>query len=556
MENRIEKIMQNYKKELGKINNKYVVKEVKKPDTKELEDKIQYEKEFIAKLEFEAKELNAETIAKAKERLELAMSEKAGIDSKYQEDLLKRDKKVLEKTKLKNSRVVLESGREVSMEEKDKLDKADLKNKTIKELTSESRVISETLLAKKAELESKRKEWQEFQYKYEKDENGKLKPEPINADEVKKIRAEFDEIKKDMEELDKMQKQCQDYLAELKAPTKQDKEFMDAWNETAKEQESQEKQEKEENKKEQDEEHDEKSDEEREESNKEEQDKEHDEKSDEEREESNKEEQDEEREEENEVEKVKSININASSGKAIVITEQGEEEFLIEELIDNKKSIYERADLDKVLEDKGKKTLLSKAIFKRKVNPVILNALGSDREMVEEYIDSLMDNDKEFPFEYIHNLEGSTLSNKNTRFMNRIALKEQKIAGTEVAGAEKFYSVKKIFRDVKSKIKTLKEIKEPKKLPEAEKGKKSYNLRKDPTVVLDLGKIEAERNAKIQESYEKLTPEQKQELSKLTINTRMAEVQEKFGVSYNEAYGLVEKYGKKEKIENEGQVEK
>lgn len=64
--NKVEEIMENYKKEVEKIDRKYDVKSLEKPDTKDLDDKIKYEKEFIAKLEFEGKEINAEMIEKAK----------------------------------------------------------------------------------------------------------------------------------------------------------------------------------------------------------------------------------------------------------------------------------------------------------------------------------------------------------------------------------------------------------------------------------------------------------------------------------------------------------
>lgn len=147
--NKVEEIMENYKKELEKIDKKYEVKTLNKPDTTEIEEKIKYEKEFIAKLEFEGKETNAEMIERAKQRLKEAIDKKLEIDMNYENEKLKREEKLLENNKLKNSKVILESGREVKMSEKDELDKADLKNKAIRELTSESKNISQKLLTKK-----------------------------------------------------------------------------------------------------------------------------------------------------------------------------------------------------------------------------------------------------------------------------------------------------------------------------------------------------------------------------------------------------------------------
>lgn len=522
MDNKVEKIMKNYKKELDKIDKKYEVKQIKVPDTRDLEDKIKSEKELISKLEFEGKELNEEMIARAKERLELAMNEKAELDSKYQEELSKRDENVLRKNQLRNSKVVLESGREVTRAEKDKLDKADLKNKAIRELTSESKAISEALLTKKAELESKRKEWNEFKYEYEKDENGKLKPQPINADEVKKIRAEFDNIKNEMIELDKMQKQCDEYLAELKAPTKDDKDFMKTWSDTAKEQtqpvqgqptqtqptqtqptqtqptQSQPTQ--------------------------------------------SQPTQTQPTQQQpvqiqsvqgqpTQAQQVKSITINANTGKATVVTEQGEKEIEIEDLIENRKGLYESVHLDRILEDKGKTSAIAKALFKRKVNPIILKAIESDDKMIEGYIDSLIDNSKELPFEYVHNLEDSSLSNKNTRFMNRIGLKEEKIRGAEVNGAEKFFGIKKFFRYI-NKNRTLNAPKQPQQLPSG----KQKKLRDDPTI--NMG-----RDPK--EIFNGLTAEQQDEIKGLLINNGTSDLQVKYGLTYNEAHGLLREYGKK-----------
>ena len=46
----------------------------------------------------------------------------------------------------------------------------------------------------------------------------------------------------------------------------------------------------------------------------------------------------------------------------------------------------------------------------------------------------------------------SSLSNKDTAFMNRIALKERKIEENEIVGAERLYKIKTFFKNIKNKV--------------------------------------------------------------------------------------------------------
>ena len=71
MSDRIDDIMKNYNDGIKKIDDKYEVKKarvLKKKDTKEVEQKIEYEKEFIQKLEGESKTENKDLIERSKER--------------------------------------------------------------------------------------------------------------------------------------------------------------------------------------------------------------------------------------------------------------------------------------------------------------------------------------------------------------------------------------------------------------------------------------------------------------------------------------------------------
>lgn len=440
--NKVEEIMENYKKELEEIDKKYEVKTLNKPDTTEIEEKIKYEKEFIAKLEFEGKETNAEMIERAKQRLKEAIDKKLEIDMNYKNEKLKREEKLLENNKLKNSKVILESGREVKMSEKDELDKADLKNKAIRELTSESKNISQKLLAKKIELENKRKEWQEFKYEFEKDENGKTIPTPTNKEEVEKIHAEYDDIKKEMVELNKMQEQCEQYLFELKSPTKENKEFMENWSKAAKKQEK-----------------DEMAPETKETQMKQQ-----------------KTIKNENIEQKNggviatsvneniepKKDEVTSITINENAGEIYVSTKEGVKTKLsLEEVLEEKKAIYKRLDVKKICSniEKGKiKALLLQA----KVNPAIIKALN-DKEAIKEYI-SCLNEKRELPFELVHDLRNSKLGLFDKMKMWVHARAEDKIPGTKISFASRLWNKNRAIeapkqKEVTEKKEGLKDIK-------------------------------------------------------------------------------------------------
>ena len=147
MSNKVEEIMKNYRKGIKDIDKKYEVKEVKEPkkiDTSEIDSKVKYEQDFIARLKSESEENNKDLIEKAQERLKIAEEEKSRIEQenqkaeeKYQRALVKREEKLAEVAKMKHSmvrHVIREADgeheevfREVTMAEKDEMDKDALK---------------------------------------------------------------------------------------------------------------------------------------------------------------------------------------------------------------------------------------------------------------------------------------------------------------------------------------------------------------------------------------------------------------------------------------------
>lgn len=219
MEKEVEQIMKNYREGIKKIDSQY---EVKGPSIKELNEKIEYEKSFIEKLEIQGSKEDEELINRAKERLEKAKKEKE-----------KKEKEGPNKVaKLKNSKVILPSGREVTQAEKDEMDKNDLKDKAIRELTQESKRVSEELIKQDKLLKANRETRSNFKYEFEKDKNGNSTGKVTNRDDLTKIDKEHDKIRKDMIELNKIQADCNKCLEEFKQKDNEKmKKFSETWNE-------------------------------------------------------------------------------------------------------------------------------------------------------------------------------------------------------------------------------------------------------------------------------------------------------------------------------------
>lgn len=231
MKNNVKEIMKEYKEGIEKIDNAYKVKKVEKIDLSEINKKIEYEKHFIEVLESEAKEENKVLIERAKERLEEASKEKEEKEKQNAEIDEKNEKNKSDKAELRNEKVILPSGREVTRAEKDKIEKNYLKDTAIRKLTQESKNISEEITKKDKELKENIDKKMNFRYEFEKDAEGKSTGKVLNEKELDGIIATIHNLKKDMTELNGMQAECQKYLEEFK---QKDQEKMDevakAWN--------------------------------------------------------------------------------------------------------------------------------------------------------------------------------------------------------------------------------------------------------------------------------------------------------------------------------------
>ena len=241
---------------------------------------------------------------------------------------------------------------------------------------------------------------------------------------------------------------------------------------------------------------------------------------------------------------VKAIHIEAATGKAYIDTfKNNKKEIDIKEAIENRKGLYKRINLKEIMEKAGVESRINQFMLKRKINPVILEAINEDEKMTEEYIYSLIEK-KEFPFEYKHDLENSNLSFKDMALMNRVALKESKIDGNEVIGAKKLYTIKSFFGKIKNKaLAKFNKKEEPKMINEKNERQEDTKSKKErfyesieyTPEEQTASDIELEQKNKYNEAYEKLTDEQKAKLATMDVSNI-----QRLGFDYNTAVALSE----------------
>lgn len=247
---------------------------------------------------------------------------------------------------------------------------------------------------------------------------------------------------------------------------------------------------------------------------------------------------------------IKFIDIKASTGKAYISTSKNNnKEIDIKEAIADRKGLYKRIGIKEIMQRLGIDSKIKQFALKRKMNPVILQAIHEDKDLAEEYIDCLIEN-REFPFKYKNSLMNSSLSNKDTAFMNRIALKERKIEENEIVGAERLYKIKTFFKNIKNKVNKRIETRKLEMLDSAENKETNDNTKskkeefrkriekynEQDSIQKRADKIVTELENKYDEAYNSLSDEQKSKLPNMSIR----DIQ-KLGFDYSTSVALREK---------------
>ena len=213
---------------------------LKKLDTRELDENILKQNDFIIKLETQGKSYleksenqdekikNDILVRNAKLKLDDMLKEKQEKIEKFEKEKEDIENSVVRINELKKSKVILPSGREVLQTEKDNMDKLELAEKARRELIAESKNISNLLIEKSQKIKENRQQYWAISEKLLAMNNEK-KAELENDEEKQKYLKEKEElliernkldikdndIRKEMSELSKMQESCEKYLEEL-----------------------------------------------------------------------------------------------------------------------------------------------------------------------------------------------------------------------------------------------------------------------------------------------------------------------------------------------------
>lgn len=144
----------------------------------------------------------------------------------------------------------------------------------------------------------------------------------------------------------------------------------------------------------------------------------------------------------NEVETIATININEKEGMVYTTTKDGKKiEVSLEEILERKKATFKRLQVKDICKEVAGGRIKG-LLLGTKVNPAIIHTLRNNPDMIETYIECLNE-EKELPFELTHDLRESKLGILDKMKMWIHAKAEDKIPGTNVNFAKRFWNKNK-----------------------------------------------------------------------------------------------------------------
>ncbi len=590
--NRVNKVIKDFEKDKKSIEKKYSDKDIK-DEIKNVDKAIKDANVTLNIKNLHIKKLENELAQLSPNEKDLIEAYKKSINEEKNDSEYKTvTEKVKEYLDKKEELSIKLSVNKKSNEKAIKQETREAEDKLRADLTQEGMQLDKDINRTELNMKLVLADMKDFKYEYEEKDGLKI---PINGDKLAEINDKYEKLKKDLSELKEAKKICEDKLKEFKdRDNKKMEQFSKTWNEvknaavdettkgpkkepekepTKEPEKEPEKEPTKEPEKEPEKEPTKEPEKEPEKEPTKEPEKEPEKEPTKEPEKEPEKEPTKEPEKEPEKEptkepekepenEVKLIKIDAATKKANVfygpisgnyeIDTDVNKQLDIDEVIAERKELYKRANLKEIMKLNGVEFPIQQAILRRKINPVIIKAIEDDPQLIDEYVNAVL-NKEYFPFEYSINLENSELSKKDFKIMNRLALKEAKIEGNEVIGAKsRLQNLKDLFSNIRNK-KLFKKAEKVEELPEGKDvskldTKSRKNIFKDAVKITDekLAKLEAERISKMEEAYKGLTDEQKEALPNLSAS----EIQ-RFGIPYNEAVSLLEEYGNKEPQENE-----
>lgn len=154
---------------------------------------------------------------------------------------------------------------------------------------------------------------------------------------------------------------------------------------------------------------------------------------------------------------VKKIRIDASTGKAYVTSSRGQQtEIDLEDAVKSRRQLFKDLEINDILKERGANSFFDRLAIKRRMNPVILAAIQSDPDLVDEYVLSVMYQDSDLPFGYEADLNDPDMSQRAFRSLSRIGRKE-KAMGANVKGVSEKKGIKGLIGRIFNKEKQLPE---------------------------------------------------------------------------------------------------
>ena len=169
---------------------------------------------------------------------------------------------------------------------------------------------------------------------------------------------------------------------------------------------------------------------------------------------------------------VKNIRIDAKTGKAYITSSRGRRtEINLDDAMKSKRQLFKNAGINKILRDMDA-TLLDRVYVKRRINPVILAAIQSDPDLINDYVDSII-NGEEMPFEYEASLSNPDMSKRAYNSLRRIGKREKEM-GEHVSGISSEKGIRGLIGRIFNRNEQLPEAQEEQRGPTTRERKQAF----------------------------------------------------------------------------------
>ena len=169
---------------------------------------------------------------------------------------------------------------------------------------------------------------------------------------------------------------------------------------------------------------------------------------------------------------VKNIRIDAKTGKAYITSSRGgRTEINLDDAMKSKRQLFKNAGINSILKEMGA-TFMERVFVKRRINPVILAAIQSDPDLINDYVDSII-NGEEMPFEYEASLSNPDMSKRAYNSLRRIGKREKEM-GEHVSGISSEKGIRGLIGRIFNRNEQLPEAQEEQRGPTTRERKQAF----------------------------------------------------------------------------------